>query len=77
MRETGCAPRPRVAIVEDDPIVREHLLDILPRDFDVVGAASTMREGRGLVALAPALFLLDIGLPDGSGLDLTAEIKAA
>lgn len=77
MSETEPAPRPRVAIVEDDPIVREHLLDILPRDFDVVGTASTMRQGRDLVALAPALFLLDIGLPDGSGLDLTAEIKAA
>jgi DNA-binding NarL/FixJ family response regulator len=75
--QTSDAPRPRVAIVEDDPIVREHLMDILPRAFDVVGAASNMREGRGLIAVSPALFLLDIGLPDGSGLDLAAEIKAA
>lgn len=67
----------RIAIVEDDPIVREHLVEVLAQNFDIVGLAATLREARGLLPLQPALFLLDIGLPDGSGLALASEIKAA
>ena len=69
--------RGRVAIVEDDPVVREHLIDIIsaaPR-LDLAGVAPSVERGRALIAQCPDLFLLDIGLPDGNGLDLAREIK--
>lgn len=69
----------RVAIVEDDPNLRDHFVEIVSAvdDIDIVGTASSLLAGRNLIRLKPDLFLLDIGLPDGSGLDLVPEISEA
>jgi DNA-binding NarL/FixJ family response regulator len=71
-------PTQRVAIIDDDPIVREHLIEIISAapDLDLAGVAPTLAKARELLALAPDLFLVDIGLPDGSGLEFVPEIKA-
>ncbi len=69
-------PRPRIAIVEDDPVVRHYLEETLAHDFDICAAVGSLAEARPLIATPPDLFLLDVGLPDGDGLGLTAEIKA-
>ncbi|MFM5948833.1 MAG: response regulator [Novosphingobium sp.] len=68
----------RIAIVEDDPIVREHLIDIVTAatELDLAGVAPNLARARELVALDPDLFLVDVGLPDGSGLDLVPFVKA-
>ena len=70
-------PPARIAIVEDDAVVRRYLLRVFMdrAEFDVVGVAPDMRTARGLIALCPDLFLLDIGLPDGNGYDLVPAIK--
>jgi DNA-binding NarL/FixJ family response regulator len=67
----------RIAVVEDDPGLRNHFIEIISDavDLDVAGVASTLTSARGLFKLRPDLFLVDIGLPDGSGLDLVPEIK--
>ncbi|MFM6853018.1 MAG: response regulator [Sphingopyxis sp.] len=67
----------RIAIVEDDPIVRQYFLRIISMEsrYDIVGVAPDIRTGRSLIGLKPDLFLLDIGLPDGSGYDLVQPIK--
>lgn len=72
-------PTSRIAIVEDDPNLLDHFIEIITRevDFDLAGAASSVKGARDLVRLEPDLFLLDIGLPDGSGLDLVPEIREA
>lgn len=72
-------PRRRIAIVEDDPIVRDHFIEIVTRQaaLDLAGIAPSIARGRELLALAPDLMLIDIGLPDGSGLDFIPEVKAA
>ncbi|MBD3729873.1 MAG: response regulator transcription factor [Sphingomonadales bacterium] len=64
--------------MEDDPIVRDHFIDIVTAApaLDLAGLAPTIARGRELLALQPGLFLVDIGLPDGSGLDFIPEIKA-
>lgn len=69
----------RIAIVEDDPNLLDHFIEIITAavDFDLAGAASSVRGARDLIRLEPDLFLLDIGLPDGSGLDLVPDIRAA
>lgn len=68
----------RIAIVEDDPIVREYMIEIVTAapDLDLAGVAPNLARARDLVALAPDLFLVDVGLPDGSGLDLVPHVKA-
>jgi DNA-binding NarL/FixJ family response regulator len=70
-------PHYRIAIVDDDPIVREYLIDIVTRanELDVAGIASTLKAANEIFSLNPDLFLVDIGLPDGSGLDFVPEIK--
>jgi DNA-binding NarL/FixJ family response regulator len=69
----------RIAIVDDDPIVRDYLIEIVTgvSELDVAGIASNIAKARDLLELKPDLFLVDIGLPDGSGLDFVAEAKAA
>lgn len=69
----------RIAIVEDDPNLAEHFLDVVTEavDLDLAGIAGSVAAARRLFKLKPDLFLVDIGLPDGSGLELVPEIKDA
>lgn len=70
-------PNARIAIVDDDPVVCDHLIDIVTgaAELDVAGIAPDLAKARKLLALKPDLFLVDIGLPDGSGLDFVPEVK--
>ncbi len=72
-------PTKRVAIIEDDPNLLDHFIGIVTRvvNLDLAGVASSVADARNLLRLKPDLFLVDIGLPDGSGLDLVPEIKDA
>ena len=71
----------RIAIVEDDPVVREHFIEIISDQdgLDLGGIAPSLAKARDLLAQKqkPDLVLLDIGLPDGSGLEFISEIRAA
>ena len=69
----------RIAIIEDEPAVRRYFMQIMgmAEGHDVIAMAPDLATGRGLIGLAPDLFLMDIGLPDGNGYDLVPEIKAA
>lgn len=62
----------RVAIVEDDPNIRSHLVCALEQepDLDLIGIAGTVSAGLELLASKPDVLLVDLGLPDGCGLDL-------
>lgn len=69
----------RVLLVEDDLRVARVNRDLLERDpgVHVVGSAATLAQARALVpVLAPDLILLDVHLPDGSGLVLLQEWRA-
>ncbi|GHG02785.1 transcriptional regulatory protein [Deinococcus piscis] len=66
-------------MIEDDPLVaqvNQGYLDGRP-EYQVLGTAQTLAEGRPLLRQhRPDLLLLDVYLPDGSGLDLLAEARA-
>jgi DNA-binding NarL/FixJ family response regulator len=72
------AKRVRVLLVEDQATVREAIVAEfqLETDFEVVGQAGSVAEARELLARADVA-LLDLGLPDGSGLGLIPELRAA
>ncbi len=67
----------RIALVEDDPVVRAHFVDLIASQaqLSLIGAAADIAEARDLIQQQPELFLVDLGLPDGSGLDLIGAIR--
>lgn len=67
-----------ILLVEDDDATRAFLADNLTADgYDLVVAASAA-EGRRLAETKyPDLAILDIGLPDASGLRLLEHVRAA
>jgi DNA-binding response OmpR family regulator len=69
---------PLVLIVEDDPPLRAFLSDNLAADGFAPLAAGTAADAlRALEYKQPDLALVDLALPDGSGLDLIARVRAA
>jgi DNA-binding response OmpR family regulator len=66
----------RVLVVEDDPEVAEVVTEVLRRPGHVVRVASLAAEALGaLRAFRPEAVVLDVGLPDGSGLELCRELR--
>ena len=77
MHATDPAP-PTLLLVEDDPIVRAFLADNLTADGYGVLVADTLADGlRALEYRKPDAAIVDVGLPDGSGLDLVTRVRAA
>ena len=69
----------RVLLVDDHPIVRTGMRYVLEQDgrLRVIGEASGGREAVRLACdLRPDIILMDINLPDISGLEATRQIKA-
>ena len=71
-------PAIRVAIVDDHEMVRNGLRAILDvtEDMTVVGEAESVTSARAmLLARRPDVALIDIQLPDGSGLDICRTLR--
>ena len=67
----------RIIIVDDHPVVRAGLRKLISDepDFLVAGEAASVQEGMRLLdSTAPDAAIIDIVLPDGSGLDLVKSI---
>jgi DNA-binding response OmpR family regulator len=65
-------------LVEDDPDIAAVLRMSLDLSRYEVETAADLATARALIAQKPPdLVILDVGLPDGSGLDLCREVKAA
>ncbi|HEY6555334.1 MAG TPA: response regulator, partial [Vicinamibacteria bacterium] len=62
---------PRALIVDDDPGFLAGLSELVKREGFGVASASTLKEARAEIAAHPPdILLVDLGLPDGSGLSL-------
>src|SRR4030088_3418450 len=69
----------RTAIVEDDPVLRRMIVSLLQADPNYAVVAE-LAEGKAAIAaishMELDIVLLDIGLPDISGIDVIRELKA-
>ncbi len=66
-------PMPRVLIVEDDVEFRDRYAAILSKDsaFEVVASVGTGADGLAMLDLRkPDILLVDLGLPDLSGIEV-------
>lgn len=71
--------RKKVLIVDDHPIFREGLADLINRqeDMEVCGTAKDMlRTLKALEKVKPDIVTVDISLQDASGLELMKDIRA-
>lgn len=68
----------RIAIVEDDPGIRDHFSDIIAAmpDACLVASAASLAEAAAWGLTNIDLALVDLGLPDGNGLSLVPRLKA-
>jgi two-component system, NarL family, response regulator DevR len=69
----------RIFVVDDHELVRRGLRDLLDAedDLEVVGDAATAGMAlAGASRLAPDVTLLDVRLPDGSGIEVCREVRA-
>lgn len=69
---------PRVLLVEDDPAIARSLVFTLERDGLLVTHSLQLLDARRQLALCvPDVLVLDIGLPDGSGLDWCRDLRGS
>jgi CheY-like chemotaxis protein len=68
----------RFLVVDDDPVVARHLVRVV-RPFGEAVVASTVRDARNALASFAAwrALFVDLGLPDGLGLDVLDQAQLA
>ena len=68
----------KIFLLEDDAYLRDGLSEMLSGQGYAVKAAETISQARGIIASGVFdLIILDVMLPDGSGLDLCASLRAS
>jgi two-component system response regulator DevR len=81
MNEAQASKAPlRLLVVDDHEVVRQGLVALLDRreGFEVVAQAGTTAEAVAAAArFEPDLVVMDVRLPDGSGIEACREIRAA
>lgn len=70
----------RIFLVDDHEVVRRGVRDLLEAEdeFEVVGEAGNVEEAlQRIPATSPDVAVLDVRLPDGSGVELCRELRSS
>ena len=72
-------PEPHLLVIDDEPHVSLVIQHACRTSGYRVSTARTLQEGRDFIAADPEIdvLLLDVSLPDGSGLDYLAELRTS
>ena len=68
----------RILVVDDHPLVRSGLVELLDQEQDLASAGSAATADEGLAKakeLKPDLVLVDLSLESGSGMDLISQLR--
>lgn len=68
----------KIFLVDDHPVMRKGMTELLrqQKEMQIVGEASTYEEALRLIPESDAnLFLIDLSLPDGDGIELIRKIR--
>ena len=68
--------RPLILVVEDEPQIRRFVRAALEDEGRVVEAGSAGEAVEAFAGSAPALAIIDLGLPDRDGVDLIRELRS-
>jgi DNA-binding NtrC family response regulator len=68
---------PHALIVDDDAVARSTLAELVARDGFTTAVAANLAEARESFEPRPDLVLVDLVLPDGSGIELLSEPRIA
>jgi two-component system KDP operon response regulator KdpE len=69
-------PKPVVLVVEDEPQMRKFVrIALESHDYRVLEASSAAEGIQQASMYTPDLVLLDLGLPDGDGMDVTRRLR--
>ncbi|MER2539710.1 MAG: response regulator, partial [Azonexus sp.] len=70
------APGPKVLLIEDEKQIRRFVRVAVEEEGCHVVEAETMAQGLIEAGLGkPDLLILDLGLPDGNGIDLIRDLR--
>jgi DNA-binding NarL/FixJ family response regulator len=78
-KKSSLAPKSRIFVVDDHPVIREGLIRLINKQADLVscGEAGTIKEAQIAVAKhKPDLVILDLRLKGADGLDLIKSLKS-
>ena len=68
----------KILVVEDDPVTRQGLEELLSTfELEVKGAGTLAEAMAAVAAFAPDALLTDLKLPDGDGIELIRQVRAA
>lgn len=74
--ETPAGPPPLILVIEDEAPIRKFLRATLTAHGYRLSEAGTARQGLLQAGMQPPdLIILDLGLPDGDGLDITRQLR--
>ena len=67
----------RIAVVDDEEVIRSLVVELLGAGgHEVVAFDARLPAERALASALPDLLVTDVDLPDGSGLELVARLRA-
>lgn len=68
----------RALVIEDDDVLRQHIVDVLSQNGFAVDAAANGTDGRFMAEEYPTdVAVIDLGLPETPGIDIIRHARAA